>query len=222
VHRIRARSAGALGGLLLLVTGGLTPGWALAQGYPWPGGYPGYGDSAGPGGVPGFGGFPVPGGFPGPGGLPGFGGYPGVGGFPGYGAYPGYGGYPSPGGMVGPGGVPGFGPGGGYPGAGAYPSASGSGGSTVATTPTQSVRMTINDFYFRPAEISFPAGTQITWVNRGQTQHTTTSVTRGQWDSDSINPGGSWAAVFSVPGTYEYNCTFHPDEMRARLTITAS
>ncbi len=210
MRRIRALTVGALGGLVLLAAGGITPGSALAQAYPWPGGFPGYGDFPGSGSIPPFGGIPGPGGFPGYGGYPGFGGYPG------------YGGYPSPGGMFGPGGLPGFGPGGGSPGYGAYPSTGASGGSTAATTPTQNRRLTISDFYFLPAEISFPAGTQVTWLNQGQTQHTTTSVTRGQWDSGTIDPGRSWAATYSVPGTYEYYCTIHPDEMRARLTITAS
>src|SRR5262249_22300750 len=98
MRRVRALSM-ALGGLVLLAPGGITPGSALAQAYPWPGGLPGYGEFPGSGSVSGFGG------FPGPGGFPGFGGYPGVGG------YPGYGGYPSPGGMFGPGRVPGIGPG---------------------------------------------------------------------------------------------------------------
>jgi plastocyanin len=84
------------------------------------------------------------------------------------------------------------------------------------------VRLRINDFYFLPAQISFPAGTQITWVNEGQTAHTTTSAVGGQWDSGAIQPGNQWAASFSVPGTYEYYCTIHPDQMRATLTITAS
>jgi len=84
------------------------------------------------------------------------------------------------------------------------------------------VRLTINDFYFRPAEISIPAGTEISWLNEGQTAHTTTSVVSDQWDSGSIQPGNRWAASFSVPGTYEYYCSIHPDQMRARLTITAS
>jgi plastocyanin len=144
-------------------------------------------------------------------------------GYPWPGGFPGYGSYPNPGGMFGPGGFPGFGPGSGLPGYGSYPGPGASGGSTAAaTTPTQNVRLTINDFYFLPAEISFPAGTQIAWANQGQTQHTTTSVTGGQWDSGPINPGSRWAARFSVPGTYEYYCTIHPDQMRARLTITAS
>jgi len=60
------------------------------------------------------------------------------------------------------------------------------------------------------------------WTNEGQNPHTTTSVAGGQWDSGTIQPGNRWAASFSVPGTYEYYCTIHPDQMRASLTITAS
>jgi plastocyanin len=199
-----------LASLVLSVAGGLTTRTALAQGYPWPGGFPGYGDFPGPGAIPGFSPFPMPGGWPGFGASPGFGGFPG------------YGGYPStPGGVYGPGGLPGFGPG--VAGSGSYPStATSSRAAPAAASSGQNVQLAINDFYFRPAEISFPAGTQISWLNQGQTQHTTTSVASGQWDSGPINPGSAWAARFSVPGTYEYYCTIHPDQMRARLTITPS
>jgi plastocyanin len=79
--------------------------------------------------------------------------------------------------------------------------------------------LTIGDNYFLPAEISVPAGTQVTWLNTGSVRHTTTAS--GLWDSGAIDPGARWAAVFRVPGTYDYACTIHP-EMRARLTITAS
>ncbi len=95
-----------------------------------------------------------------------------------------------------------------------------SGGASPAAAPTQHVRLTIGDNLFFPAEISVPAGTEITWLNTGQTRHTTTAS--GLWDSGPIEPGGRWSAVFRVPGTYDYICTIHPDEMHGRLTITPS
>ncbi len=107
-----------------------------------------------------------------------------------------------------------------------YAGSSGSTGSAAPSAsragaaPTQRVQLAIDDFVFFPAEISFPAGTEITWVNAGRTQHTTTAP--GLWDSRPIASGGRWAAMFAVPGTYDYICTIHPDLMQGRLTITAS
>ena len=53
------------------------------------------------------------------------------------------------------------------------------------------------------------AGTQVTWVNRDNTQHTTTSNS-GLWDSGILNPGQSFSFTFNTPGTYSYICNVHP------------
>src|SRR5579884_268100 len=86
-------------------------------------------------------------------------------------------------------------------------------------TPVQRVRLAIGDNYFFPAEISVPVGPQVAWVNNGRNQHTVTAP--GIWDSGTINPGGRWAALFAVTGTFDYMCRIHPDEMRGRLIVTA-
>ena len=78
--------------------------------------------------------------------------------------------------------------------------------------------LAIGDNFFLPAQISFPVGTQIAWVNNGGVQHTVTAP--GIWDSGTIAPGGRWAAIFAIPGEFGYECTIHP-EMRGNVTITA-
>jgi plastocyanin len=91
-------------------------------------------------------------------------------------------------------------------------------GDRAVATPTQRVRLAMGDNYFFPAEISVPVGTQVAWVNSGRNPHTTTVP--GVWDSGTLNPGGRWAAIFAVAGTFDYLCTIHPDEMRGRLIVT--
>ena len=169
---------------------------------------PGYGGYPGLGGYPGTGTVPDPSSYYGPGGLAGALGLAGLGGLPGYGMFPGMGG---PYGMGR--GVP-------FPGLPGSQNAAPPGSASGAANPTQNLRLTMGDNLFFPAEISVPAGTQITWLNSGNTQHTTTAS--DLWDSGAIAPGERWAAVFRVPGTYDYLCTIHPDEMRGRLTITRS
>lgn len=54
-------------------------------------------------------------------------------------------------------------------------------------------------------------------MNDGRNPHTVTAP--GIWDSGTISPGGRWAGIFAVTGTFEYMCTIHP-EMHGRLTVT--
>jgi plastocyanin len=206
--RLRACTCRALGlaaWLLLAVGPFAAP--VGAQVPPWFGGYPGMGS------FPGSGMLPDPSYYYGIAGLSGFGGFPGAGMLPGMDSYYGMaGGLPF-------GGLPGFPGGAGLPGYGGYPTSTAASSASTAASATQNVRLTIGDNFFLPAEISVPAGTQVTWLNTGSVRHTTTAS--GLWDSGAIDPGARWAAVFRVPGSYDYACTIHP-EMRGRLTITAS
>jgi plastocyanin len=79
------------------------------------------------------------------------------------------------------------------------------------------VVVTMQDFSFLPEEITVPVGTRVIWRNRGGTAHTTTAT--GIWDSGVVRPGQSWAAIFAVPGTFDYLCTIHPDRMRGRIIV---
>lgn len=48
----------------------------------------------------------------------------------------------------------------------------------------------------------------VTWVNNDIAAHTVTSTT-GAFNSGNISPGNGWAYTFTVPGVYEYYCTYH-------------
>ena len=222
MRRPRALAVWVLGLLALVVTIGGSPA-ATARAHDVTGAvlsqvadvclgpFPPSGLCAGYGLTPGFGAYP----------SPGFGGYPGFGGFPGFGGYPGFGGFPGYGGYLGFGGYPGMGPwGGSFPYSGYGSPAMPGLAATAAAAPAERTRVVMSDNYFLPAEIMVPVGTRVAWVNQGQRRHTTTSP--GVWDSGVVTPGGRWAAVFAVPGTFDYLCTLHPDEMRGRVTVTGS
>jgi plastocyanin len=54
------------------------------------------------------------------------------------------------------------------------------------------------------------AGSTITWVNRDDTTHTSTSNSN-LWNTGILAPGASSKPVtFSTPGTYPYFCEVHP------------
>jgi manganese oxidase len=73
--------------------------------------------------------------------------------------------------------------------------------------------ITMVNYNFQPAHITITPGTKVTWVNKANMQHTSTSGTGckkdGKWDSDNINPGGSFTYTFESEGTYNFFCTPH-------------
>jgi plastocyanin len=74
----------------------------------------------------------------------------------------------------------------------------------------QEVTVGMEDNFFDKADITVEPGTTVTWVQRGQYGHTTTSYD-GLWDSGLIEGGtkGTYSYTFEEPGTYEYFCRPH-------------
>jgi plastocyanin len=72
------------------------------------------------------------------------------------------------------------------------------------------------DFGFDPADDTIEVGDTVTWENSGETIHT---VKGDGFFSKAINPGDSYAHKFTKPGTYDYICTLHPDQMRGTVVV---
>lgn len=94
--------------------------------------------------------------------------------------------------------------------------------SSDATTPAASIDMT-QDKRFEPAEVHVKVGDVVEWRNVGERTHTVTAV-EGEaddashvhvpdgaepFDSGEIGPGESWTHRFTVPGRYDYVCSWH-------------
>jgi plastocyanin len=75
----------------------------------------------------------------------------------------------------------------------------------------------IRGFEYRPAALRIAPGDTVVWVNRDVVPHTA-SATKGDWDSGSIPPEGSWRRVFTAEGPASYLCALHPT-MKAELTV---
>jgi plastocyanin len=72
-------------------------------------------------------------------------------------------------------------------------------------------KVVIDNFTFRPATLTVPAGTAVTWVNHDDVPHTVTSPARPRLlDSPTLDTDESFTHVFKDPGTYDYYCTVHP------------
>jgi plastocyanin len=80
--------------------------------------------------------------------------------------------------------------------------------------------VSIIDYSFSPETLSVTAGTQVTWMNNGGTDHTATADDNS-WNSGTLaapmggggygggTAGQSFSHTFSSQGTFAYHCGFH-------------
>src|SRR2546428_11113521 len=66
----------------------------------------------------------------------------------------------------------------------------------------------IGDNYFVPPQLVVAVGTAVTWINRGQIEHTASSRD-GLFSSGGPDFGGSFTHTFTTPGIYQYYCMNH-------------
>jgi plastocyanin len=78
----------------------------------------------------------------------------------------------------------------------------------------------IADFTFSPGQITVTAGTTVTWVNNDSAPHTATGD-GGEFDTGTINSGGSASITFNTAGTFTYHCEIHPN-MTATIVVQAA
>jgi plastocyanin len=95
--------------------------------------------------------------------------------------------------------------------------------STAAAGASATVRMndgsgTYQNF-FQPRTLRVQKGTRVVWRNRGSRPHTTTS-NGGLWDSETLQPGQSYARKFRKVGTFRFHCEIH-DGMTGKIVVMA-
>jgi plastocyanin len=90
----------------------------------------------------------------------------------------------------------------------------GSGESTepVATTEVQMAK----SYRFDPKAIEIEAGQTVTWTNDDNFTHTV--QVDGQEDH-KVGQGDSVSITFDTPGTYEYVCTLHRQDMDGEVIV---
>ncbi len=84
------------------------------------------------------------------------------------------------------------------------------------TAPAQ-VEVAIEGFAFKPAEITVPVGSTITWYNKDSATHTVTAQDK-IFDSGSLSSGGTFSYTFEQKGTFEYYCILHP-YMKGKVVV---
>jgi plastocyanin len=75
----------------------------------------------------------------------------------------------------------------------------------------------MGDDVFMPAQLTIPAGTRVTWVNKGKKAHTVVSSDK-LFDSGLVQVGGEFSYKFDTPGTYAIRCSPHP-KMMGRIVV---
>lgn len=77
----------------------------------------------------------------------------------------------------------------------------------------------IEDFAFRPAEITIKAGTTVKFGNKDNVSHSV-KADDGSWGSASLAKGEEFFFTFTTPGTYTYHCEPHTS-MTGTITVVA-
>lgn len=66
--------------------------------------------------------------------------------------------------------------------------------------------------------LTVTAGTMVTWTNADAVFHSV-SASSGAWTSGALATGASYSYTFNTKGTFDYYCMFHPETMKAKVTV---
>lgn len=96
------------------------------------------------------------------------------------------------------------------------------GGADAGSADALPITVTATDFAFQPDALEGHAThtVDLTFVNEGDTEH---SFTIDEMDVDVEAEGGEEATTTFTPeetGTFEFYCTYHPDQMRGEIEIS--
>jgi plastocyanin len=106
---------------------------------------------------------------------------------------------------------------------------SGAAAASAQAPPPKPARVTVNDFYFGPEQVTIKKGASVNWVwsatnsyphdvhlksgpsglkQKGEYSTKTTAVTNAHFKD-----------TFTTPGTYHFICTIHPTQMHLTVVV---
>ena len=88
---------------------------------------------------------------------------------------------------------------------------------TAAPTPGEN-EVYINSMSFGPRMLKIRVGTTVIWTNHDVSSHTIT-FDDGSVESGELTPGESYEFTFTAPGTYNYHCSMHPEQMKVVIEV---
>ena len=80
---------------------------------------------------------------------------------------------------------------------------------TAGSANAANVDVTIDNFTFKPQQVTVKAGDTVTWINHDDIPHTVTSKTM-LFRSKAIDTDDKFSFTFTTPGTFMYFCSLHP------------
>jgi plastocyanin len=95
-----------------------------------------------------------------------------------------------------------------------------SGGASASPVQTNKVDLPPS-YRFVPAAITVPVGTTVTWTNNDNFTHSVRLVDDGN-KVMVMKPGESVSFTFDKAGTHNYDCSFHPQNMKGSVLVTAA
>ena len=88
--------------------------------------------------------------------------------------------------------------------------------------PEETDAVTIQDFEFLPADVTVPAGTEVTFANEDTADHTATSgkspEADGTFDTGVFGEGEDASVTLDEAGDFAYFCKLHPN-MQGTITV---
>lgn len=79
---------------------------------------------------------------------------------------------------------------------------------------TEPAAVTVKVFRFDPSPLEVEAGTDVTWTNQDDIDHTVTAgkpdAETGEFDGPLPRKGPTFSFTFEQPGAYPYFCSVHP------------
>lgn len=95
---------------------------------------------------------------------------------------------------------------------------------TTSTVPVNAgATIEVSEFRFEPDPVTIAAGETVTWANIGSSRHTVTASSEPDvepsFKSPPVQPDDTFVQVFNDPGTYDYFCSIHPDQMRGQVIV---
>ncbi|WP_257169311.1 cupredoxin family copper-binding protein [Bradyrhizobium sp. SRS-191] len=72
----------------------------------------------------------------------------------------------------------------------------------------ETIKVTIDNFTFTPAQVTVKIGDTVTWTNHDDIPHTVVSA--GKYRSKTLDTDDSFSFTFASSGDYKYFCSLHP------------
>jgi plastocyanin len=99
------------------------------------------------------------------------------------------------------------------------PAAACAGTASSDAAPVAAVNVDLpRSYLFSPASISVKAGTTVKWRNSDQFTHSVRLLDDGAMVG-TMKPGEAVSFTFAKAGTYRYDCSFHPQNMKGTVTV---